>query len=122
MYRPPSLPPRSGGMYASTSVGFCYAPSSIHSTNARAHTHTRWSAAGGGAAAAKVEKKTSLYVGKIPEGMADEHIKALLEVFPTHSTPCCCSRGVLVQQQEHCNDWANRLAESVWIPHTILSC
>lgn len=120
MYRPPPLPPRSGGMYASKFVGFIYAPSCTHSTNARAHT--RWSAAGGGAAAAKVEKKTSLYVGKIPEGMADEHIKALLEVFPTHSTPCCCSRGVLVQQQEHCNDWANRLAESVWIPHTILSC
>ena len=94
MYRPPPLPPRSGGMYASKFVGFIYAPSCTHSTNARAHT--RWSAAGGGAAAAKVEKKTSLYVGKIPEGMADEHIKALLEVFPTHSTPCCCSRGVSV--------------------------
>ena len=40
MYRPPPLPPRSGGKYASTFVGFCYAPLSIHSTNARVHTHT----------------------------------------------------------------------------------
>ena len=39
MYRPPPLPPRSGGMYASKFVGFFYAPSCTHSTNARAHTH-----------------------------------------------------------------------------------
>ena len=34
----------------------------------------------------KVEKKTSLYVGKIPEGLDDVHIKAILEVQQHHLT------------------------------------
>ncbi len=34
----------------------------------------------------KVEKKTSLYVGKIPEGLDDVHIKAILEVQEHHLT------------------------------------